>query len=157
MRQALLILLLVLPGCIDSDDDNVTTVWAVDNSGTGVNTSGGGIVQITGLTVPGFVFEAPVLFFEEIPEPDREAVAEADSLVGPDGAVVDAIYTPDGALALVREPGGMVLSLLTAAPIVGASAPENALRLLPIGDAPLRVLVVLADGQAVVATRTAAD
>lgn len=159
MRRVLLILVLVLPGCwqSSSDSDNVTTVWVVRNTGYGTTASGGGVVQVTGLSVPGFVFDEPVVFLDELPEPDRGAVAEAETLVLPDATVIDALRTPDGLLTLVREPEGIFLAILTASPIVRASAPEDALRLLPAGDDPLRVLVVLADGQAVLATRAESD
>ncbi len=80
---------------------------------------------------------------------DALAIAEAESLVAPDAVVIDALLSADGLLALVRKPESTILTVLTAEPAPRTAAPADALRLLPAGEDPLRVMLVLPDAQAV--------
>ena len=107
--------------------------------------------------MPEFVFDEPFPFLEELPAPDREAISLAEAQVAPEAVVIDAIRTSDGLLALVLEADGPVLLFPAAEPPARAGipvAPEEALRLLPSGEAPLRVLVVMSADRAIQATRT---
>lgn len=155
-KRALLALFVVLVAACGEGDDVRWSARFDGGESTGSSTGGATIEANGTLAVrpdAAWVLDAPAPFAGEIGATDLTAIGHALLLTDPDDRVLDAVATPRGPVALVADPAGeRHLSLLAPEGARRAVVPPEAERLLFAGDVPLRVEILLSDGQSVLAT-----
>ena len=148
--------IVAVSACSDEgSDDNVTWTAQFTGSEDTDSSAGGTVIEVNSKVVvgtPAWVVDDAAPFQGEVPLPDLSALG--DALARTDWEVVDALLTAEGTVALLRTEGRIVLLLLEDGPDSAAHLPEGAIRLLPAGERPLKVLVLTEDGLAAPATRT---
>lgn len=146
--------LLILSACGDNGGgDDVS--WSARFSGSegDSDTAGGAAVSYNNnLTIEEtWMLEETVPFDDHLPLPDLGAMG--DALARTDWEVLDAVFTPEGTVALLDGGDGPVLRLLSDGPRAMAILPSEASRLLLTDEEPIRVLVIVGENTAIPATR----
>ncbi|MHC4861240.1 MAG: hypothetical protein ACYTDY_14245 [Planctomycetota bacterium] len=156
-RTGLLVLvgLLLLPACHDHDDHDDDVDYRFSFVASEGSSSGGATIQVEGKGLR--VEPAPWIFGDveplaaPVPPPDADALVLARGGLPLDVEVLDAVTTPQGIAALVRDAErgpGIVLLGEPAVPLR-----EEASRITLATREPLAVWVVLGDGLGRLATR----
>lgn len=146
---------LLLPACGDSGgDDNVS--WSASFTGEegDSDSAGGAVVDFSSnleVEEASWILDEAVPFDGLLPLPDLAAMG--DALARTDWEVLDAVFTPEGTVALLDGGDGPVLRLLSDGPLSLTTLPPKASRLLLTEEHPIRILVVIGRDAAIPAIR----
>jgi hypothetical protein len=157
-RAVFLVAALMLTACgSGSGGDDVSVEGRVTSSSQEGTSTGGASV---GVNVKGLSLHSPWRIGEPfkldtpIPPTDLAAQGEALLFTGPEERLIDAVATPLGTVALVRDGDGfVVVRLLPSAGDRSAPLPAAANRILLAGIDPLDLRVLFGDGFAVTVRR----
>lgn len=144
-----------------SSGDKDVTVKAAFVSSTGTNsstTAGGAVVGVNVKSLsllPGWRVGEPFEANDPIPPTDLAAQGEALLFTGPEEQMIDAVATPVGTVALVRDgEGAVALRLLPEEGDASEPLPSDAHRVLLVELDPLVLRVLLGSGVALPVARS---